>query len=215
MKDTWNTKTANRAWSSQSNSPIQSDSQSKSGSGSETGSDSKFSDSLKCPKFDENKNSNFGESSKFEESSASNLGGLAKTATFASLNSVGSFPANSSLDSIWSNNNSSSNLLRSNPWSDNYLPPANEKAQNYDNSTGLDGTWGGLTFSVNQKPGQGGSLGGFSDRDSLSPPSDQCEKKECLEGQLASWLPKSLADDIDSESSPRLSVFRSIFSSEK
>lgn len=209
MKDTWNTKAASKAWgNSQSNSPVHSDNQSKSGNES----DSKFSDSLKSLKFgDEIQNS-----PKFsaEDRQQTSKLGLAKTATFASLNSVGSFPGNSSLDSIWSNNNSSSNLNNfQNPWSDNYLPPTNEKIQNYENSSAvMDGSWGGLTFSVNQKPG--GSLGGYSDRDSLSPPSDQYEKKEF---SVSSWLPKSLADDIDSSESslPRLSVFRSIFSSEK
>lgn len=149
--------------------------------------------------------------------------GLTKNSTFASFNSVGSIKTNSSVESIWSNNNSSSNLYNfdpmSNPWSDSYLSPADcDRVYNNDLSLPGDGNWGGLTFSTNQNAPKPSSLGG-SDRDSLSPeiskiPTDLTFSLGPMTSSFNSPVKMSHPDDITDDSS-RLSVFRTLSCSEK
>lgn len=147
--------------------------------------------------------------------------GLTKNSTFASFNSVGSMKNNSSVESIWSNNNSSSNLYNpiSNPWSDTYLSPVDcDRVYNNDLSLPGDGNWGGLTFSTNQNAPKPSSLGG-SDRDSLSPeiakiPTDLTFSIGPMTSSFNSPVKISHPDDITDDSS-RLSVFRTLSCSEK
>jgi hypothetical protein len=153
--------------------------------------------------------------------------GLTKNSTFASFNSVGSIKTNSSVESIWSNNNSSSNLYNfdpiSNPWSDSYLSPADcDRVYNNDLSLPNDGNWGGLTFSTNQNVPKPSSLGG-SDRDSLSPeiaklPTDLTFSLGPMTSSFNSPVKMThqltRPDDITDDSS-RLSVFRTLSCSEK
>lgn len=187
-------------------------------------SNSKFDSS----KFETKFNSHTMDSTNDQPGSKSGLSGalksgLTKNSTFASFNSVGSMKTNSSVESIWSNNNSSSNLYNfdpiSNPWSDSYLSPVDcDRAYNNDLSLPGDGNWGGLTFSANQNAPKPSSLGG-SDRDSLSPeiakiPTDLTFSIGPMTSSFNSPVKISHPDEITDDSS-RLSVFRTLSCSEK
>lgn len=161
------------------------------------------------------------EASKFDQSKFKT--GMTKNSTFASFNSVGSIKTNSSVESIWSNNNSSSNLYTfdplSNPWSDSYLSPADcDRIYNNEIPNAPENTWGGLTFSTNQNgqfQSKPSSLGG-SDRDSLSPEIAKIADNNSLTislGMTHGSYPQAKEDGFDD--SCRLSVFRTLSLSEK